>query len=471
MLFNSFEFAIFLPIVLAVYYLLSRRAQNVFLLAASYLFYGWWDWRFLGLIAASTLLDFTCGLLLERETRPSRRRMIMWISVAGNLGALGVFKYYNFFLDSFIVMAGKLGFDPHLSIMQIVLPVGISFYTFQTMSYTLDVYRRQFEPVKNFIDFALFVCYFPQLVAGPIERASNLLPQIQSRREVKYDQIVSGLYLILLGLFKKVVIADNVAVLADWAFSNPSDMTCGQLWGGLYAFSIQIYCDFSGYSDIARGCSRLMGIELMRNFNQPYLSLNITEFWRRWHISLSFWLRDYLYIPLGGNQKGPQRTYINLMATMLLGGLWHGASWTFVVWGGLHGLFLSVHKWMRGGDRRICKPDFASIGGALTTIAKVVMTFHLASLTWIFFRAKDFGVAMDYLIGMARWSDGLAIGWGVTAALLALLAIDLPQRITGEHGALMKLKRPYSMAIAIGMGLAIVYLGAFNETPFIYFQF
>jgi alginate O-acetyltransferase complex protein AlgI len=351
MLFNSFVFVLFLAIVLPVYYALSHRWQNRFLLVASYVFYGYWDWRFLGLLAISTVLDFALALLIAGTDSPRRKKRRVALSVVVNLGILGFFKYFDFFVDSAAVLLESAGLQANLPMLRVVLPVGISFYTFQSMAYTIDVYRGIQPPTRNLLDFALYVAYFPQLVAGPIERASRLLPQIQSPRRVGQAQWERGAQLILWGYVKKVAIADGLAPYADAVFRDPSSFSGLSLWLGVYCFAVQIYCDFSGYTDIARGVSQLLGIELMENFRQPYLSRNITEFWRRWHISLSTWLRDYLYVPLGGNRRGPAMQYRNLMITMLLGGLWHGAAWTFVVWGGLHGLFLATHKYMTRGRK------------------------------------------------------------------------------------------------------------------------
>ncbi len=334
MLFNSFEFFLFLPCVLLLYYVLSQGYQNAFLLAASYFFYGFWDYRFLSLLVISTVVDFICGQKIHRAVQSQARRFWLTLSVCTNLGLLGFFKYFNFFCESFTVFLDRFGLSVSSPVLYVVLPVGISFYTFQTMSYTIDIYRRQAEPTRDFLSFALYVAYFPQLVAGPIERSTRLLPQILTCRRVDNEMISDGARLILTGYIQKVFIADSVAPYVDKAFQAPNGLAWSALLMSLYLFSIQIYCDFAGYSNIARGVSKLLGIDLMVNFRQPYLSTNITAFWRHWHISLSAWLKDYLYIPLGGNRHGRLNTYRNLMLTMLLGGLWHGASWTFVVWGG-----------------------------------------------------------------------------------------------------------------------------------------
>ena len=387
--FNSLQYAAFLPVVWIGYRnLASTRKQNTWLLLASYVFYGSWDWRFLSLIVLSTTVDFFVGQRLASAVGSARSRLLA-VSLAVNLGLLGVFKYLGFFVDSAADMLTAVGLEPNIALLNIVLPVGISFYTFQTISYTFDIYRRRIEPERDPITFALYVAYFPQLVAGPIERARQLLPQIRGERNrADVDTIWTSLRLILVGLFKKVAIADTVAPLVSKTFDSPQGSVTAAV--GILAFSLQIYGDFSGYTDIARGTSRLFGIELVRNFRQPYLSRNITEFWRTWHISLSDWLHDYLYIPLGGNRGPRLRTYRNLMITMLLGGLWHGASWNFVVWGGLHGLYLIVDRALgrvehRGARRPILLSDSPAI----------LFTFTVVTLTWVFFRAADLSEAID----------------------------------------------------------------------------
>jgi alginate O-acetyltransferase complex protein AlgI len=473
MLFNSFEYLIFLPLVLTVYYVLTRRAQNAFLVVASYVFYGWWDWRFCGLIAASTLLDYFCGLGAAPGNGARRRRVCLIASLAGNLGILGFFKYFDFFSGSVASLLTSLGMAADLPTLQIILPVGISFYTFQTMSYTIDVYRGDLRPTKDFIALALYVGFFPQLVAGPIERGRNLLPQMLARRVVDNRRLRTGLLLILIGYFKKVAIADAVAPEVNAAFGSAATAHWLTLVKGGWLFAIQIYCDFSGYSDIARGTSRLLGFELMENFNQPYLARNITEFWRRWHISLSTWLRDYLYIPLGGNRRGPGRTYLNLMTTMLLGGLWHGANWTFVVWGGLHGLYLAAHKAIFG---RREKAEAHGARDRVWAILCILFTFHLVLLTWVFFRAPDFGVAFEYLKGIVTLRStaappAVSSMVSLVGMVAVLLWVDLPQYRSGRHTQMLQW-RWWSLGLAITfMSLAIFLWGPDGEAPFIYFQF
>lgn len=476
MLFNSWEFLIFLPIVLGLYYLLHRslKAQNIMLLAASYVFYGWWDWRFLSLILISSLLDFFCGRAIDRSTSKRRKTLFLVFSIAGNLGILGFFKYFNFFVDSAAGLLSLFGLQAHMPTLMIILPVGISFYTFQTMSYTLDIYKGKFKPTNDFLNFMLYVSYFPQLVAGPIERASHLLPELEKPRSFNRQQILEGVTLILIGYFRKVVIADNLAPMVERAFSDPTGASSGLLLGGLYAFALQIYGDFAGYSDIARGISKVMGIELMVNFQQPYFSTSITEFWRRWHISLSSWLRDYLYIDLlGGNKKGKFRTYLNLFLTMFLGGLWHGAGWTFVVWGILNGIYLAAEKMTLFARRKFEIPEpRASFGTWIVRLLRMVFVFHLVCLTWIFFRAPNFTLAFQYLIGI--FSNG---GWlellspGLLFAWLAILAIDVPIYLTRDHTVVLRLPRLAQVAVLAAIILIIITYSASGKTPFIYFQF
>ncbi len=470
MVFNSLVFLVFFVVVYSLYRLLPHRGQNILLLVASYFFYGWWDWRFLSLIFVSTLIDYWAGLAIERAgDSAARRKFPLWISLVTNLGILGFFKYFNFFADNLGVLLQGLGISAAARHLDIILPVGISFYTFQTMSYTLDIYRRQMRATRSFLDFATFVAFFPQLVAGPIERASRLLPQIEAPRILTRAGLESGLWLAAWGLFKKCVVADNLAVLVDSAFGAPA--TTGPIaLLALYAFAFQIYCDFSGYSDIARGLARLMGIELMVNFDNPYFALNPKDFWARWHISLSSWLRDYLYIPLGGNRKGRRRTYINLALTMLLGGLWHGAAWTFVAWGAFHGLLLVIYH----GWTEIRAARDAAASGRFVWLRRVWM-FHLVCLGWLFFRAETLGQVGDMLRAMCS-----RFAWNIEAAnmLAALVILCLPlwlvqglQVKTGRLAAPAELSPVPRAALAAVMVLMFLALGNTGGGAFIYFQF
>jgi alginate O-acetyltransferase complex protein AlgI len=465
--FNSLQYLVFLPVVLGIYWRLGRRAQNLFLLAASYLFYSFWDWRFLGLLLLSTTVDYVTGRVLARTDDNGNRRWVLAISIMTNLGILGFFKYFNFFAHSTERLLGRVGLDVSPPVLHILLPVGISFYTFHGMSYTIDLYRRRIAPATSFVTFATFVSFFPQLVAGPIGRADFQLPQFErSRRRPDPDGVVGALSLILLGLFKKIAIADAVAPIAGAAFTEPGAHSWPTLLLGAYAFTLQIYGDFSGYTDMARGSARLLGFELPSNFEQPYLSRNITEFWRTWHISLSSWLRDYLYVPLGGNRGSSRATYRNLFLVMLIGGLWHGAAWTFVAWGALHGVLLAAHKWW--SDRE-AGPQRAPIW--LLRLA----TFHVVVALWVFFRAPSIGMAIDYLGNLVRLRGGTTVSWDdvivVGAALALTLLIDLGQRRARDDLALARLG-PTARGVAVGtMSLGVLLFSGGTPLPFIYFQF
>lgn len=479
MLFNSFAFVVYLLIVLPLYYALPHRYQNRMLLFASYLFYGWWDWRFLSLLAISTLVDYSLGKRISGTSAQSARKYLLAASIVVNLGMLAVFKYFNFFVDSAAAVLQFAGLNANLPLLSVVLPVGISFYTFQSLAYVIDVYRGSQQPARSVIDFALYVSYFPQLVAGPIERASRLLPQLQKQRVVTRDQWNSGLALMLCGYVKKVAIADAIAPYADPVFNHPQVYSSAATWVAMYSFAIQIYCDFSGYSDIARGVSRLMGIELMENFRQPYLASNISDFWRRWHISLSEWLRDYLYFPLGGSRRGTVRQYMNLLLTMLLGGLWHGASWNYVLWGGLHGCYLVVHK-LAAGKRpaKRATSQFPSLR-IVALVVKTFVTFHMVSFAWIFFRCPDLPRALDFLGGLAPALLGLP-DWGrfLPGAVVMLvycavvtLALDVASSRT-QHKAAQSILPWWGWGAAYAAGLlAIAYFRGDSGEAFIYFQF
>ena len=468
MLFNSLDFAVFLALVLALTLVLGHRAQNRFLLVASYAFYAAWDWRFLALIAISTAVDFTVGLRLERTDEPGRRKALAAASLTVNLGILGFFKYAGFFAESLAELAGVFGVTLSAFTLDVVLPVGISFYTFQTLSYTLDVYRRQVPATHDLLDFALYVAFFPQLVAGPIERATRLLPQVQAPRTVGVASVVSGGWLVFWGLFKKVVIADNLAPLVDAVYAPGATVSGPEVLLATYAFAFQIYCDFSGYTDIARGVARMLGFDLMRNFDLPYLASSVTDFWRRWHVSLSTWLRDYLYIPLGGNRKGASRTRVNLMLTMLLGGLWHGAAWTFVIWGAYHGALLVLH--------RALSPLLARLGdGRPVRVLRVAVVFHLVCLGWVFFRAEDLPHALSLLgaLVVGPWSAGVAGQWMLPLAVLLapLLVLQAFEAWTGDRAPVMRLPVAARSLVYVVMFTAFVLLGEDGGQPFVYFQF
>ncbi len=472
MLFNSLEFAAFFLPVFLIYGALSWRAQNRWLLLASYVFYGAWDWRFLGLILLSTVVDYGVGIRLAKTENPRKRRHLLGLSIFTNLGILATFKYAGFFADSLSRLLAPSGVSLGPFTLEVVLPVGISFYTFQTLGYTVDVYRRRLEPEHNCFDFALFVAFFPQLVAGPIERAARLLPQITRARRIDLPGLTAGAWLVLWGLFKKVVIADNVAALVEAVYAPGAIPEGGDVLIATYAFAVQIYCDFSGYSDIARGIGRILGFELMLNFRLPYLARNPSDFWRRWHISLSTWLRDYLYIPLGGNRRGGARTYRNLLLTMLLGGLWHGAGWTFVLWGAYHGALLAAFRAARGSLARLAPARAA--GARLWRAAAIFLTFHLVCLGWLLFRAESLTQAA-YLITrlLGSWKIGLAPE-SVAAFLILVAPLVVMQAVQSSSADLAVVRRwpaVLQAAVIAALGLGIVILGEDFGQPFIYFQF
>lgn len=476
MLFNSFIFFIFLGVVLPLYYLFPRKAKNPLLLIASYVFYGYWDYRFVSLLLLSTLVDFFVGKALFKAKEKKKRKQLLTLSMLVNLGILGFFKYFGFFVESFSPLASIFGGNLDYLHLNIILPVGISFYTFQTMSYTIDIYRKKIEPTNNFIDFAVFVAFFPQLVAGPIERAKHLLPQIHKTSLPSRSQIEKGIVLIVTGLFKKVMIGDTSGRFVDHIFAQPDIYHSPELLMALLLFSIQIYADFSGYSSIARGTAKLLGIELMKNFEQPYLSRNITEFWRRWHISLSSWLKDYLYISLGGNRKGIQRTYINLMITMLLGGLWHGASWNFVIWGGLHGIYLAVHKYMLQGEKVELQMHYKGIKDFLSQSFFIVSTYILVLFTWLFFRATDFETTTIFLSKMIHWEPSEFTGQLVIVTLVYYVVVfiyDILEYRTHRHTFLLTINSKgivYGILAALFL-VTMAFLLQSEPLPFVYFQF
>ena len=402
MLFNSIEFLLFLPTVFCLYWFLFQknlRAQNLLLLISSYVFYGWWDWRFLSLIFLSTIVDYFVGLKIYDSSNKKTKKSYLWISILFNLGLLGFFKYFNFFIDSWIDFLSAFGYQ-HQSTwtLKVILPVGISFYTFQTMSYSLDIYFKKLKPTKDFISFASFVSFFPQLVAGPIERASNLLPQILNNRVFKYEQGVQGLRLILWGMFKKIVIADSLDWRVDYTFNNYQNLDGGTLLLGLIYFSFQIYCDFGGYSDIAIGTSKLFGFELMSNFKFPYFSRDIGEFWRRWHISLSTWFRDYLYIPLGGSKGGEWLSIRNIFIIFIVSGFWHGANWTFIMWGLIHAV-LYIPLFLSGKNRQYTLTVVAEDRWfpTIKELFQMGITFFSTMIAWVFFRSENISESYFYL--------------------------------------------------------------------------
>ena len=399
MLFNSIDFAIFFPIVFLLYWLVfngSVQKQNKFILAVSYFFYGWWDPKFLILIFLSSIVDFFVGKFLQIQKKSFHRKLLLLLSITVNLGLLGFFKYYNFFIENFIDAFSIFGKELSIGTLNIILPVGISFYTFQTLSYTIDIYKNKITPTNDIISFFAFVSFFPQLVAGPIERAKNLLPQFFVNRKFSYSKSKDGLRQILWGLFKKIVIADNCGEISDLIFNSSSLDSGLTVILGAFFFSFQIYCDFSGYSDIAIGSARLLGFDLMKNFAFPYFSRDIAEFWRRWHISLSTWFRDYVYIPMGGSRVNNYLKVRNVFAIFLISGFWHGANWTFIFWGFLNALYFIPLLLSKKNRTNL---DVIAIGKILPNINELfmmILTFTLVMLTWIFFRAENISKAFDY---------------------------------------------------------------------------
>ena len=480
MIFNSLEFAVFLPVVFILYWLLHKKLviQNMLLLVASYVFYGWWDERFLLLIAASSIVDFGVGRGLSVTEDPGKRKLLLALSVFTNLGLLCFFKYFNFFIDSFVESFTLFGFEMQSRSLNIILPVGISFYTFQTLSYTIDVYKRNLQPSKSWIEFFTFVSFFPQLVAGPIERASNLLPQFYKNRTFNYHQAVSGLQLILWGLFKKIVIADRLSVFVDYVYNNPGEAYGPTVVIGTIFFAFQIYCDFSAYSDIAIGTARLFGFDLMKNFRTPYFSTSMKEFWGRWHISLSTWFRDYVYIPLGGNRVNTMFWVRNMMITFVISGLWHGASFNFIIWGFIHGLVIVaeglISKYYKGSLE-------------LPVLFKWSLTFSLVCLGWVFFRASTLSDSLLLIGNMAHgWADqllnpatifaGIFLSTYDLVVLFSSLAIlFITDAFIGQHDInflLNRIPRPVRYVAYYGLTAWIIFMGVYDLSPgFIYFQF
>ena len=478
MLFNSIDFAVFLPIVFILYWFVANKKlkfQNFLIVVASYLFYGWWDWRFLSLILFSTLIDYSIGIRLSKEDNISKRKILLWISILVNLGFLGFFKYYNFFLDNFVTAFSFFGSSINPQGLNIILPVGISFYTFQTLSYTIDVYKRKLEPTNDFIAFSAFVSFFPQLVAGPIERASNLLPQFYRKREFDYSKAVDGMRQILWGLFKKIVIADNCAQYANEIFNNSADFSGSTLVLGAVFFTFQIYGDFSGYSDIAIGTSRLFGFNLKQNFAFPYFSRDIAEFWRRWHISLSTWFRDYLYIPLGGSRGGTWIKVRNTFIIFIVSGFWHGANWTFIVWGALNAIYflpLLLTNNNRNNLETVAQGKFFP---NIKELSFMLLTFGLTVFAWIFFRAENISHAFSYISEI--FSSTILLKPEIfpkTIFLLITLFIIMEWLGKKNQHALSKLSSNVFIRwpLYFSIILIIYFYGNFSEEiEFIYFQF
>ncbi|WP_430905507.1 MBOAT family O-acyltransferase [Maribacter sp. 2-571] len=478
MIFNSLDFAVFLPIVFVVYWFLANknlRLQNFVIVLASYFFYGWWDWTFLSLILFSTIVDYRVGNTMVKCTNEQYRKLLLGTSIVVNLGLLGFFKYYNFFLENFVTAFSFLGNAIQPNTLNIILPVGISFYTFQTLSYSIDVYRKKLTPTEDFVAFAAFVCFFPQLVAGPIERATNLLPQFYRKRTFEYSKAVDGLRQILWGLFKKIVIADTCAEYANTIFNNSEMYSGSTLVLGALFFTFQIYGDFSGYSDIAIGTSRLFGFHLNRNFAFPYFSRDIAEFWRRWHISLSTWFRDYLYIPLGGSRGGTWMKVRNTFIIFIVSGFWHGANWTFIVWGALNAIYF-LPLLLSNSNRK--NMDTVANDGHLPSIRELMgmfATFWGTVLAWIFFRAETVGHAVSYITVIF---SGSLVSYPEVfpKKVLLLLAVFMgiewlgrKQEYAIEH---IRYQIPFYgrwVAYCMLTGIILYYSG--KEQQFIYFQF
>jgi alginate O-acetyltransferase complex protein AlgI len=478
MLFNSIEFLLFLPIVFVLYWFVfneNLKVQNSLILISSYVFYGWWDYRFLSLIFLSTVVDYIIGLNIPKQDSDKKQKLLLWCSVLFNLSVLGFFKYYNFFVDSWIDLLNSVGYEvKSVWTLNIILPVGISFYTFQTMSYSIDVYRKKLDPTKDFISFASFVSFFPQLVAGPIERASNLLPQILKKREFQYEQGVQGLRLIIWGMFKKVVIADSLAPMVDDIFNNYQDFGGGILWLGAIYFTFQIYCDFSGYSDIAIGTSKLLGIELMSNFNYPFFSRNISEFWRRWHISMTSWFTDYIYYPLKleFRDSGHSVNIIVLLFYFSVIGFWHGANWTFIVFGLYHGMFfiptIVNPKFYKLKTHQI---SFNKIFPSFKELYQVITTFVIVLIGFVFFRSETIVDSFTYLSGMIsnfNLSSNETIG---LLYIFPMVILDYLVKNNERFLLFVKCRLINNSLFCVFLILIILLFFKENSGDFIYFQF
>ncbi len=482
MLFNSIDFAIFLPLVFLIYWFVTGKnlkIQNLFILAASYVFYAWWDWRFLSLIAFSTVLDYFIGQFLLKTEEQKKRKILLWISITVNLSFLGVFKYFNFFADTFVQAFSLFGREIRVESLKVILPVGISFYTFQTLSYSIDVYKRKLVPTKDFVAFASFVAFFPQLVAGPIERAVNLLPQFFVKRKFDYNSAVDGLRQMLWGFFKKMVIADRCAEYANQIFNNSDQYSGLVLFMGAVFFAFQIYGDFSGYSDIAIGVSRLFGFNLKRNFAFPYFSRDIAEFWRRWHISLSTWFRDYVYISLGGNRGSKIMQIRNILIVFIVSGFWHGANWTFICWGLVNALFFLPLMLTKKNRNHL---DIVAAGSVLPGFGdflRISFTFIITTLAWVFFRAENMSHAFSYLSGIFSPSiltyTPFDDSWRILMTIGLILFFVVFEWIgrRGEY-AIEKLFFGYNRFVRLGfyyLILILIFVSGGTQQTFIYFQF
>ncbi|MBD0726446.1 membrane-bound O-acyltransferase family protein [Flavobacterium sp. L1I52] len=477
MFFNSLTFAIFLPIVFVLYWFVfnkNKTTQNSLLIIASYYFYSCWDWRFLFLLVFSTFLDYYTGIRIEKSRTESGRKFWFWLSIGVNLGFLGMFKYYNFFASSFAELANGFGLKTSPFLLEVVLPVGISFYTFHGLSYVIDIYYKRIKAEYNFVDYSLFVSYFPLLVAGPIERATHLLPELKEKRSFNFEQAKAGIYQMLWGLVKKVVIADTCATYANAIFDHYPSMNSGSLILGAAYFAFQIYGDFSGYSDMALGMSKLFGLELLRNFNYPYFSRDIAEFWRRWHISLSSWFRDYLYIPLGGSKGGLWMKIRNTFIIFLVSGFWHGANWTYVVWGFINALYFLPLLLRKSNRNNIEIVELDKSWNSVKVVANILLTFALSCLAWVFFRANTITDAFLYLKKMltngifsSQYLANERYNYELVLMLVAFIAVEWNHRTKEEpiSGKYQTVKLALCLA-------AIITLGTYSDyKEFIYFQF
>jgi D-alanyl-lipoteichoic acid acyltransferase DltB (MBOAT superfamily) len=473
MVFNSFEFILFFGVVYGLYRLLPHKNQNYILLAASYFFYGSWDWRFLFLLFFTTVVDFVCARKISATQDPKARKRWLWLSLGVNLCVLGFFKYFNFFVGSLADIVKVLGITLNPLVLKVILPVGVSFYTFQSIGYIVDVYRRNVTAEKDFWKYALFVAFFPQLVAGPIERARHMLNQFNLPREITHQKNVEGVWFVLWGFFLKVFVADNMAKLVLVVFNQKGQIPGVEVLLGSYAFAFQIFGDFAGYSFIAMGIARLLGFDLMTNFLLPYFVTNPRDFWRNWHISLSSWLKDYLYVPLGGNRNGEGQTYRNLLLTMLLGGLWHGAAWTFAIWGFYHGSLLCVHRFITSRKNAI---PHQKTDAFWFRAVKIIVMFHLTCLGWLIFRAENLGQLMSMLKSLIFYFGQHSDKAGYLAKQILFyswlaMGVQALQKYRNDLLAITKIQGVGMVALCVGMYFLFILWGEFGGHEFIYFQF
>ena len=474
MLFNTFDFFYFFIFVFLFYCILNHKWQNRMLLVASYVFYGYWDYRFLSLIILSTIIDYFCGKKIYKSINSSQKKLFLYLSIIGNLSILGFFKYCNFSIENIQLLLSILGISTDLYSLQVVLPVGISFYTFQTMSYTFDIYNNKIKPTNKIFDFALFVAFFPQLIAGPIEKARNLLPQILNKRKITLEYICEGLYLIFWGLFLKSFVADNLAnSIVNPIFHPGASYNGTEVLVALYAFSFQIFCDFAGYSNMARGLAKCLGFNLRINFDLPYFSTNPKMFWERWHISLSSWFKEYLYIPLGGNRNGKNRTFINLLIVMLIAGLWHGAAWTYVAWGAYHAILLILYHYSKLIIPNYRISNFTSIK-KIQNVLKIVFFYHLICIGWLIFRSDSIEQVNQMIFSLFNHFEYSIQGVGLKTLvgyLWILLPVQIYQHIKNDYYVVFSFKPIFQILFYLLIFYALLFQGVTDYDPFIYFQF